>query len=81
MLNDIQVKIEKLQVQDEIPTKDTLEHINALMDYHDRVRTTRSSALDVRTGLNFLQSLLLPVIGLLLAYTREIIKLFFNSGG
>jgi len=80
-LGDIQAKIEKLQDQEEIPTKDTLEHINALMDYHDRIRTTRNSALDVRAGLGFLQSLLLPVIGLLLANVQEIMAFFIVSGG
>lgn len=79
-LNDIQIKIGKLRDQEEIPSKDTLEHINALMDYHDRIRTTRNSAFDVRTGLNFLQSLLLPVIGLLLTRIQDIIKFLTEFG-
>lgn len=78
-LNDIQAKIEKLQSQEEIPTKETLEHISALMDYHDRIRTTRNSALDIRTGLSFLQSLLLPVIGLLVANIKNVIELVFSE--
>ncbi len=80
-LNDIQIKIEKLRdQQEEIPSKDTLEHINALMDYHDRIRTTRNSAFDVRAGLSFLQSLLLPVFGLLLTSVQDIIEILKEFG-
>jgi len=77
-LNDIQAKIEQLQAREDIPTKETLEHISALMDYHDRIRTTRNSALDIRAGLSFLQSLLLPVIGLLVATIKNVIGLVFS---
>lgn len=65
-LNGIQSQIEALQEQEEILSEKTLGHINELLDYHNRIRTTRNSALDIRAGLSFLQSLLLPVIGLLL---------------
>ena len=66
-LSNIQAKIEELQEQEAIPTKDILEHINALMDYHDRIRATRNSALDLRAGLNFLNSLLIPLLAFILA--------------
>jgi hypothetical protein len=41
--------------------------MNRLMDLHDRIKATRSSALDLRAGLAFLNSLLLPLIAFLLA--------------
>jgi len=66
-LNEIQKKIEVLQQKDEIPTKETLEHIEALMDYHDRISNTRNSALDLRESLKFINSLLIPLIAFLLA--------------
>lgn len=75
-LNGIQAKIERLQVQEDIPTKETLEHISKLMDYHDRIKATRNSALDLRSGLNFLNSLLLPLLAFVLANLDKILVLF-----
>lgn len=69
-LNDIQAQIETLQEQAEILSEKTLGHINELLDYHNRIRTTRNSALDMRAGLSLLQSLLLPLLGLLLAFVK-----------
>lgn len=76
MLNGIQKKIEVLQQKDEIPTKETLEHIGALMDYHDRIRNTRNSALDFRESLKFVNSLLLPLIAFLLANLNTLLTIF-----
>ncbi len=73
-LNGIQAQIEALQEQEEILGEKILGHINELLDYHNRIRTTRNSALDVRAGLSLLQSLLLPVIGLLLANLLDVFE-------
>ncbi|MBE7470442.1 MAG: hypothetical protein DPW09_03870 [Anaerolineae bacterium] len=75
-LNDIQAKIEKLQTQEELPGKETLEHLNKLMDYHNRIKATRNSALDLRAGLNFLNSLLLPLIAFVLGNLDKILAYF-----
>jgi hypothetical protein len=80
-LNGIQAQIEALQEQEEILGEKTLGHINELLDYHNRIRTTRNSAMDIRAGLSLLQSLLLPVIGLLLANLLDIFKLLGVAGG
>jgi hypothetical protein len=77
-LNGIQAQIERLQEQERILSEKTLGHINELLDYHNRIRTTRNSALDIRAGLSFLQSLLLPVIGLLLANLLDVFKILSN---
>ncbi|HLF66914.1 MAG TPA: hypothetical protein VI522_04780, partial [Gammaproteobacteria bacterium] len=61
-LNDIQRQVETLQAQEPILSEETLGHIDKLMDYHDRIKSTRNSALDLRSTLNFLNSLLLPLI-------------------
>ena len=78
-LNEIQAKIETLEAQEDIPSEKTLAHLTKLMDYHDRIKATRNSALDLRAGLNFLNSLLLPLLALVLANLKEVLKLF--SGG
>jgi hypothetical protein len=66
-LNKIQAKIEALETEENIADKDTLEAVNRLMDYHDRIKATRNSALDFRAGLNFLNSLLIPLLAFILA--------------
>jgi hypothetical protein len=48
----------------------------ALMDYHDRIMGARSLALDVRTGLNLLNSLLLPLLAFLVSNLRNVLALF-----
>jgi hypothetical protein len=67
MLNELQAKIEKLSGGEEIPDKDTLERLSKLMDYHDRIQSTPNSALNFRASLNFLNSLLLPILAFVLA--------------
>jgi hypothetical protein len=77
-LNKIQAKIAALEAEENIADKDTLEAVNRLMDYHDRIKATRNSALDLRAGLNFLNSLLLPLLAFVLANLRDILN-FFNQ--
>lgn len=39
-LNEIQLQIEELKAEENIASKETMETINRLMDYHDRVKAT-----------------------------------------
>jgi hypothetical protein len=71
-LGEIQIRIEKLEAKGNITDKETMEAINRLMDYHDRIRSTRNSALDFRAGLSFLNSLLLPLIAFVLSNLDQI---------
>jgi len=75
-LSQFQTKIEQLQALENIPSEETLSHLNQLMDYHDRIRATRNSALDFRAGFNFLNSLLLPLLAFLLANVDKIFAFF-----
>lgn len=75
-LNEIQAKIEGLEAQEEIPSEKTLAHLTKLMDYHDRIKATRNSALDLRAGLNFLNSLLLPLLAFVLGNLDKIFGFF-----
>lgn len=79
MLNDVQTKIETLLTGTEIPTEETLEHLEKLMNYHDRIRNTPNSALDFRAVLNVLNSILLPLITLILANWSTIVALFTRA--
>lgn len=75
-LNEIQAKVEKLQVSENFEDKETMEAINRLMDYHDRVKATPNSALDLGAILGFINSLLLPLLGFILGNFESILKLF-----
>ena len=75
-LNEIQAKVEKLQAVENFEDKETMDAINRLMDYHDRVKATRNSALDLNTTLHFINSLLLPLLAFLLANLDLVLKLF-----
>jgi len=74
-LYEIQAKIERLEAEGNVADKETLEAINRLVDYHDRIKATRNSALDVRAILNLLNSLLLPLIGFLLGNIKTVLDL------
>ena len=74
VLNEVQTKIESLYAIDDIPQKETLERLERLMDHHDRIKNTPNSALNFRSGLNFLNSLLLPVLAFLLANIGDLIE-------
>ena len=74
-LYEIQAKIERLEAEGNVADKETLEAINRLMDYHDRIKATPNSALDVRAILNLLNSLLLPLIGFLLGNIQTVLGL------
>jgi hypothetical protein len=74
-LNEIQEKVEKLQAVENFEDKETMEAINRLMDYHDRVKATRNSALDLNSTLHFINSLLLPLLAFLLGNIDKLIAL------
>jgi hypothetical protein len=75
-LNEIQARIEKLHASEQLGEKDTMETINRLMDYYDRIKNTRSSKIDLGAVLNLVNSLLLPLLALVLANLDKILNLF-----
>lgn len=81
ILNDVQAKIEALYGEDEIPDKDNLDRLNKLMDYHDRIKSTADSALNFRSSLNFLNSLLLPVLAFVFTNLDKVTTLIGNLLG
>jgi hypothetical protein len=75
-LNEIQAKVVKLQASENFESKETIDAINRLLDYLERVNKTHSSALDLRAYLNFVNSLLLPLIAFLLGNIDKVMALF-----
>jgi hypothetical protein len=74
-LNEIQAKIEKLHTSESLGEKGTMETINRLMDYYDRIKSTRSSRIDLGAVLNLINSLLLPLLALVLGNIDKILAL------
>ena len=75
MINEIQTKVEELYMEQKIPDALTLDRLSKLMDYHDRIKDTPNSALNFRAGLNFLNSLLLPILAFVVANLKQVIGL------
>ena len=74
-LNRVQAQIKVLHDGD-ITNKDNMEMINGLMDYHERIRATPNSTLNIGGFLNFLNQLALSLLGFLLGNTEKIIDFF-----
>jgi hypothetical protein len=74
-INEIQKQVEDLYKEEKIPGKDTLDRLGKLMDYHDRIKGTPNSALNFRAGLNFLNSLLLPILAFVIANLKDVINI------
>jgi hypothetical protein len=75
-LNEIQAKVEALQAASNFADKETMDAINRLMDFHDRVKRTRNSAIDLGATLNFINSLLLPLLAFLIGNFGFVVSLF-----
>ena len=75
-LSELQAQLKQLWTDAKIGDKETRETLNWLMDYHDRIKATRNSALDLRAILNFVNSLLLPLVAFVLANLETIRALF-----
>jgi hypothetical protein len=75
-LKEIQNRIEQLETEDDIANIETIEAINRLMDYHDRIRDTKNSGFNFRSVINLFNSLLLPLISAIGSRIFEIIELF-----
>jgi hypothetical protein len=77
-LNGIQAEIGTRYAVEVITDEEAIDSINRLVEYHNQIRATRNSALDLRGGLNFLNSLLLPLFAFLLANIDNLIALLFG---
>ena len=78
-LNQIQARIEKLVVEGNIEDKDTLETIKRLIEFHNQILGTPNSALNFRSGLNFINSLMLPLIAFVLGNLDLVLGLFSDK--
>lgn len=80
-LAGIQAHIMEVQRRDPVPTSESLAVLGELMDYHERIRQSSNSAIDLRSSLNFINALLLPLVAFLLANWDRVITFVERSGG
>ena len=64
-LNKIQSQISLLLAKNVVDTQ-TLEQVNKLLDYHDRVQATPNSIFSMRSVFDLVNSILIPSLGLIL---------------
>jgi hypothetical protein len=74
-LNTIHAQIERLRIDENYSNNDARQTYNWLLDYYDRVRATRGSAMNIRSTLGFLNSLLLPLLAFVLANFDRLLEL------
>ena len=65
-LNEIQAQIEEIRMGGSLAEKESMEKINRLIEYHDRLMKTRNSTFDLNAGFHFFNSLLIPAVGFIL---------------
>lgn len=76
ILREIQIKIHSLEADSNIGDKETLESINRLLDYYDRIDKMPNSALQIGEIFRLIQALLLPIITALLSGIKQVIEIF-----
>ncbi len=81
-LEQIQSEIRALKFSGIDHIKETTDSINQLLDLHNRIEKTRNSTFNFRSGLNFLNQLLMPVLGWAVGNLDKILNkilLFLNQ--
>ncbi len=66
-LNDVEAQMEAMRPEGEPPDHETMETLLWVWDYHDRIKGTRDSAIDIRGILNLVNTLLIPLLAFLWA--------------
>lgn len=75
-LAQIQEIIRQTERGSDLATKEPLESIQRLMNYHDRIRATPNSMVNLNSLSNLLGSLLMPLIATILGNITTILALF-----
>jgi hypothetical protein len=74
-LTEIQQKIEFLHANLKSGDRKTINTINRLMDYHDRIDKIRTSTLNLNSVVNLANQLLIPIVAIILANLEKLIGL------
>jgi hypothetical protein len=77
-LKEVELKIKNIQKEGDLADKETIESINRLMDYHDRINATYDAALEVRARGSLLNQILLTLLAAALANIDSILKFLWQ---
>ena len=74
-LLELQIKIMEYEHKG-LNSSESIKYLQKLISYHDRIADTPNSALNFRITFGFINTLLIPLLTLILANLDTIIKLF-----
>jgi hypothetical protein len=74
-LNDVESQMEALRPKGDPPDHEPMETLLWLWDYHDRIKDTRNSILDIKGIVNLVNTLLIPLLAFLIANREVILEL------
>jgi hypothetical protein len=74
-LNDVEAQMETLRPSGDPPEHESMETLLWLWDYHDRIKGTRDSMLNVKGIVNLVNTLLIPLLAFLIANREAISEL------
>jgi hypothetical protein len=74
-LNEVEAQMAALRPRADPPDNETRETLLWLWDYHDRIKGTRNSTLDIKGIMNLVNTLLIPLLAFLIANGQTILEL------
>jgi hypothetical protein len=74
-LNQVEAHMAMLRRKKDLSDKETIEALMRTWDFHDRIKGTRNSVLDLRGIMNFINTLLIPLVAFLVANRNEILEI------
>jgi hypothetical protein len=74
-LNEVEAQMAALRPRADPPDNETMETLLWLWDYHDRIKGTRNSMLDIKGIMNLVNTLLIPLLAFLIANREAILEL------
>jgi len=75
-LKEIQDMIIEIESGGDISDKETMEKISRLWDYHNRIKSSNDTSLDLLSLLTFINSLVIPLIAFILSNLDSIVILW-----
>ena len=74
-LNDVEAQMEALRPRGDPPDHEAMETLLWLWDYHDRIKDTRNTVLNLKGILNLVNTLLIPLLAFLIANREAVLEL------
>jgi hypothetical protein len=74
-LNEVEAQMAALRPNGDPPEHEKMETLLWLWDYHDRIKGTRNSILDIKGILNLVNTLLIPLLAFLWANREPLFEL------